>query len=228
MKKSIANAALAVSVVLIAAVLIYGAVRGSRKQETAAGQTYTEPEEDFYHIDAHTLADFSDVLTEQFSRESDLVVWSADASVSVDLKEIGLMDFNIFNKTQRITYKGTGRFYVDLSALGRHSIRLDNDNATITIEIPHAELAEIEIDPDRFIYEEAEKGLLAFGELKFTAQEYNGLETECKRRIRDAVDIQENRQTADKRAVEEMTKLYEPIVKAVDDTYSVKIVFRER
>ncbi len=227
MKKRIANAVLAASILLIAGVVIYGLLSDKDGQDAHRENSFSKEEEDFYYIDEHQLVDFSEVIVEQFRKESRLVVSSVDASVSVSFKETGIFDVDILNKTQKVTYNGTGRFYVDLSLLGRHSIRLDNDRSTVTIEIPHTELAEIEIDPDRFQFAEAEKGFLAFGELKFTAEEYNDLQIECKDRLQDAIDTKENRTAADRRAVEEMKKIYEPIVKAVDDGYSVEIVFME-
>ncbi len=225
MKKVAADAALIISIILIAGVVIYGCKYRIKEPYVESGNNYAEEDNDVYYIDEHELADFSEVIIEQFQKESELVVSSVEASVPVDIKKTGALDMGIFNKTQRLIYKGTGRFYVDLSLLGKHSISLDNDSSTVRIEIPHTKLAEIEINPDKFTFEETEKGLLAFGELKFTAEEYNDLQIECKERMKAAVDIKENYEAADKNAIEEMTKIYEPIVKAVDDTYHVEIVF---
>ncbi len=227
MKKKIADIALVVSIVLIVVVAVYGMSHREKEQETANGGYYAESDEDVYYLDEHELAEFSDVIVEEFHKESELTVSLVDTSVTVDLKQTGVLDFDVFNKTQKVTYHGSGRFYVDLSALGRNSISLDNDRTVITIEIPRTKLAEIEINPDKFTCAETEKGFLAFGDLKFTAQEYNDLETECKHRIEAAVDTAANHKTADERAIEEMTKIYEPIVKAVDDAYRVEIVFME-
>ncbi len=227
MKKKIADIALVVSIVLIVVVAVYGVSHREKEQETVGGGYYAESDEDIYYLDEHELAEFSDVIVEEFHKESELTVSLVDTSVTVDLKQTGVLDFDVFNKTQKVTYHGSGRFYVDLSMLGKHSVSLDNDRAVVTIEIPRTKIAEIEINPDKFTCEETEKGFLAFGDLKFTAKEYNDLETECKHRIEAAVDTAANRKTADERAIEEMTKIYEPIVKAVDDAYRVEIVFME-
>jgi len=224
-RELLVNIVLIINVILILGIVVYGMSRREKAQEAVSGSVFSETDEDVYYLGERELAEFSDVIIEQFHKESELVVRSVETSVSVDLKQTGLFDIDLLNKTQTVIYKGTGRFYVDLSMLGEHSIRMDNADSKIIIEIPHTELAEIEIDPDKFTFEETEKGLLAFGELKFTAKEYNSLETECKKRIRQAVDIAENYRAADERAIEEMTKIYDPIVKAVDDTYRVEIVF---
>ena len=112
-----------------------------------------------------------------------------------------------------------------MSMMGPHSLRLDEDSQTITIEIPHASMEPLEIDPTRFTCEEVENGLLAFGDLKFTPQEFNDLQTTCKLKLEKEINTEANRNAADERAVEEMMKIYEPIVKTVDDDYSVEITF---
>ena len=61
--------------------------------------------------------------------------------------------------------------------------------------------------------------------MKFTAKEYNKLEKEAKQKVFDAVNKPENFTRADDRAIEEMKKIYDPVVKAVDASYSVNIDF---
>lgn len=229
MKKQTANIALIVSIVLIFFVLIYGMTHKKASFDSAFSSQPVKEDENVYHLDAHETADFSKVVVEQFRKESRFIVGSREASVTVNLKEIGFVDSDLlFNKTQKITYRGKADFYLDMSRLGENSIRLDNDNRAVIIEIPHTQLAEIEIDPDQFTYEETEKGLLTFGELRFTAKQYNNLEKMCKEKIKTAVNTEENVKASEEAAVEELTKIYEPIIKTVDDSYHVEIVFAEK
>lgn len=227
-KEKTANVALIAVAVLTLLAVAYGFARCAGTGEISGGPPAAAEEEDVYRLGGHDLAEFSQPILEEFGQESKLVVSEVDAEVSVELKQTGLFDIGVLNKSQDVTYRGTCRFYVDLSALGQRSIRLDDQNAVITIEIPHTKLEEIEIDPDRFTFGETEKGLLAFGDLRFTAREYNDLEVACKQKIRSAVSVEENYQKADEMAVAEMKKIYEPIVKAVDSTYRVEIEFIQR
>ncbi len=229
MKKKTAEVLLIVNFFLIVLVVAYGVLHRADGQDAEnGGNNGPAGDSDVYYLDGHDLAEFSEVIVERFNKESELTVWSADASVSLDLKQAGIWDLDILNKTQRVTYTGSGRFYVDFSMLGEYAVSLDNESYVVTIQIPHAKLAEIEIDPDKFICEEPKRGLLAFGELKFTFKEYNELEAECKKRMQAEIDTPENYEAADQRAVEELKKIFEPVVKAVDDAYHVEIVFMER
>lgn len=210
------------------AIIIVALLAIIHKPEDTVQAVAMEPfniEDETYHINGRSLAEFSDVIVEKFNEESRLMVSSVDASVSMELKQNSGLDIGILTKKQNVTYKATGKFYVDLSMMGEHSIKLDEDSRTITIEIPHAKMDPIEIDPTKFTVDRVENGLLAFGDLKFTPAEFNSLETTCKSKLENELNTAANRQAADERAVEEMMKIYEPVVKTVDDAYSVDIVF---
>lgn len=221
-KSNIYTWGLAVNIVAIMVILVYGMFH---KNVPAAAEVPQPYEEDVYVLNDRSAAEFQPVIIEKFNEESELAVYTVEATESLDLKKIGLFDWSILNKTQSLKYKGMGTFYVDLSSLGENNISLDNEKKTVIIEIPHTKPAPIEIDPEKFEAGETEKGFLAFGNLKFTAQEYNDLEKEVRARIYEAVYTENNFKAADDRAVAEMKKIYEPLVKLIDDDYTVEIEF---
>lgn len=232
-EKDIATIILAVifviSILAILGLLIYGAikVKNDANDDKKSGFVPSYDDDEIYHLNEKVVVDFSEPIIEQFNKESQLIVSSADASIDVNLKQKGLLDIGALNKTQKIKYKGTGRFYVDLSENSEVNITVDDENKTVTISIPHTKLLPIEIDPNRFESEDAKKGFLAFGDLKFTPKEYNDLQVECKSKLEKSINTKENRIKADENAIEEIIKIYDPIVKSVDDSYSVEAVFYE-
>jgi len=230
-KTKILSVLLMISLVLIAALSVFGVVvtkkeKDSRKEAQSSSKFVPGYDDDeVYHLTEKTVVDFYEPILEQFNKESQLVVSSADASIELNLKQTGVIDVKALNKTQKIKYKGTGRFYVDMSEMSKEDILVDNENKEITIFIPHTKLLPIEIDPNRFESEDAKKGFLAFGTLKFTPQEYNNLQTEVKTKIEKSIDVKANRLKADENAIEEITKIYTPIVQSLDDEYEVKVSF---
>lgn len=215
--------ALAASVLAIIGIVLYGRFhKPAPKQAEALPVVY---EEDVYVLNERSVTEFQPVIMEKFNEESELVVSTVETTEVVDLKQMGIFDWSVLNKTQTLKYKGSGTFYVDLNSLGEKNIRLDNDRNVVIIEIPHTRMAPVEIDPGKFEAGEAYKGLLAFGELKFTPQEYNDLEKEVRSRIQEAVYTESNLKKADEAAIAEMKKIYEPVVKLIDDDYGVEIEF---
>lgn len=170
---------------------------------------------------------FSEVLLGNQEETRKLIVSTQEATVSTELsdKVIQKLDFDILKKTQKVSYTGTGYFVVDLDNLSKESIIQDKENKVITIKIGHAYLQAIEIDPNKIIVDEVKKGLLAWGDLELTVKDYNAIEKELRSRLEAKFNTVENGQKADETALRMVKEVYEPVVKAIDDSYDVVVEF---
>lgn len=136
------------------------------------------------------------------------------------------LDFDFMKKTQNVSYTGTGYFVVDLDDLTAANVVTDRDKKTVTIQIGHAYLQAIEIDPNNIIIDEVAEGLLARGDIKLTVADCNAIERELRARLEEKFNTAANGQAADELAVKMVKEVYEPIVKAVDRRYKVIVEFR--
>lgn len=114
---------------------------------------------------------------------------------------------------------------VDLDNLTEADIIEDKENKIITIKISHAYLQAIEIDPNKIIIDEVKEGLLAWGDIELTVKDYNEIEKELRNRLETQFNTAENGQKADATALEMVREVYEPVVKAIDSSYRVAVVF---
>jgi len=73
--------------------------------------------------------------------------------------------------------------------------------------------------------DEVKKGLLAWGDLELTVNDYNVIEKELRSRLESKFNTAENGQEADKIALWMVKEVYEPVVKAIDNQYSVVVEF---
>lgn len=135
-------------------------------------------------------------------------------------------DLKIFEKKQKIGYTGKGYFVVDLDHLTRDSVIEDHEHKIITIQIDHAYLETIEIDPDKVSIGDVEKGWFARGDLEMTVEDYNTIEKELKTALEKEFDTVENGQLADDVALQMVQEVYEPVIKAIDSSYDVKVEFK--
>lgn len=171
--------------------------------------------------------DFSEVLRGNQEETRKLIVSTQEATVSTELSDklIQKLDFDFLKKTQKVCYTGTGYFVVDLDNLTKENIIQDKENKIITIKIGHAYLQAIEIDPDKIIVDEVKKGLLAWGDIELTVNDYNVIEKELRNRLQTKFNTAENGQQADEIALRMVKEVYEPVVKAIDSQYTVEVAF---
>ena len=172
--------------------------------------------------------DFSEVIIGTPEETRKLIVSTQEGTVSTELTDslIRKLDFDFLKKTQKVSYTGTGYFVVDLDNLTKESIIQDKQNKTITIRIDHAYLQAIEIDPNKIIIDEVKEGLLARGDIELTLKDYNTIEKELRKRLETKFNTAENGQNADAIALRMVKEVYEPLVKAIDSSYTLYIEFK--
>lgn len=218
-----------VLIILIAGVLIWG-----RKHDVSAFQeTYDDGVEQIdldtiYLEDSGVEVNFSEVLLGKQEEERKLIVSTQEATVSTELSDrlIQKLDFDFLKKTQKVSYTGKGYFVVDLDDLTGEDIIDDKEKRILTIQIDHAYLQAIEIDPDKIIVDDVKEGLLARGDIELTVKDLNAIERELRRRLETEFNTAENGQEADDLALKMVREVYEPVVKAIDGRYSVVVEFK--
>lgn len=228
MKKRVLSIVCVVLLVAIVGIIIWN----RNETTTVFSETYNDGIE---QIDINTIylesskveVDFAEVLLGSHEETRKLIVSTQEANVSTELSDklIQKIDFDFMKKTQKVSYTGTGYFVVDLDHLTRESIIQDKEKKVITIKIGHAYLQAIEIDPDKIIVDEVKKGLLTWGEIELTVKDYNAIEKELRSRLEDKFNTAENGQKADETALRMVKEVYEPIVKAINKDYEVRVEF---
>ena len=129
---------------------------------------------------------FSGVILSGQNETRKLIVSTQSGTVTTRLTDrlIKQLDFDFLKKTQDVSYTGTGYFVVDLDKLSPSDVIQDRDKKTVTIQIGHAYLQAIEIDPDNIIIDEVKESLLAWGDIKLTVADYSAIERELRARLK--------------------------------------------
>ena len=229
MKRVLLNSACVVLFVLIVGILIWG----RNNKISVFREAYDDGVE---QIDLDTIylensgveVNFSEILLGKQEETRKLIVSMQEATVSTELSDrlIQKLDFDFLKKTQKVTYTGKGYFVVDLDNLTEADIIEDKEKRIITIKIGHAYLQTIEIDADKVIIDEVKEGLLARGDIELTLKDYNIIEKELRSRLETKFNTAENGQEADDLALRMVREVYEPIIKAIDQRYSVVVEFK--
>ena len=181
-----------------------------------------------YLVESGVQVDFSKVILSSHEETRKLIVSTQEATVSTELTDslIKKLDYDFLKKTQKVSYKGTGYFVVDLDNLTAESIQQDTKKKTITLRIDHAYLQAIEIDPDKIIIDEVKEGLLARGNIELTVKDYNNIEKELRNRLETKFNTAENGQKADDLALKMVKEVYEPLIEAIDSDYTLYVEFK--
>lgn len=209
---------------------IVGWSKGNAKQ--ADKETYVDGIEQvnldsIYLEDSGVQVDFSEIIIGNEKETRKLIVLEQEAAATVQLSKslIDKIDFDLIKTTQEVSYTGKGYFVVDLDKLTKENIVEDKEKKIITIQIGHAYLQNVEIDPNEVQIGEIQKGVLGKGKIELTVSDYNTIEKNLKEEMEKHLNIAENGQKADDIALKMVKEVYEPIIKAIDSRYSVSVEF---
>ena len=212
-----------------AGILLWGMIQVKQEKSDAYDDGIVQVDLNTIYLEGSDVkVDFSEVILGQQQETRKLIISTHEATVTTELSDslINKVDFDFLTKTQKVSYFGTGYFVVDLDNLTAANIIDDTENKILTIKIGHAYLEVVDIDPEKVIVDDVKQGLLAWGKIKLTVNDYNEIEKELVNRMEDKFNTAENGQRADSVALRMVQAVYEPIVKAIDPEYSVVVEFK--
>lgn len=215
--------------ILLITVIIWGCIHGADPVHMPVSDGIEQIDLDTIYLQSSGVeVNFSDVILSSQNETRKLIVSTQNGTVTTKLTDrlIKQLDFDFMKKTQNVSYTGTGYFVVDLDHLSPSDVIQDRDKKTVTIQIGHAYLQVIEIDPNNIIIDEVQESLLARGDIELTVADYNAIERDLRSRLEEKFDTAENGQTADELAVKMVKEVYEPVVEAIDRRYRVIVQFK--
>lgn len=95
---------------------------------------------------------------------------------------------DLFKKYKKITYVANCSYSIDLSNIKNSDISINSTKQSINLTIPKPKIDSISIDYNKIIYHEAITGLLRFGDLSLSAEEYGVIEQSIKNSISDKMN----------------------------------------
>ena len=171
----------------------------------------------------YTAADFQEAILGDSKQLKKLEVYTQDVSEAVQLTKTGLGRIKAFSKTQILTYKGTATYTVDLGKLKEEDITLDEEEMTVHLKIPRAELEPININENDLELGDVERGLLAIGKMSTTPEENKELVSEARSKMMDKLEEENVQEQADRFAKLSVWEIYQPIIDTVTKGYSLEV-----
>ena len=175
----------------------------------------------------HTSAEFEEAVLEGASEHQELIVMEQPLSITTTITKAGLGNFAVFSKMKDVTYYGTGVYTVDLSEIDKDHIRVDEAEKVVHVTIPHAVLQYVNTEVTKTEFEDTEKGMLALGDIKLTAEETKELQSAVYETMHERLDQSDLYESADRFAILKTWEIFQPLVTAVSPEYKVEVEFGE-
>lgn len=112
--------------------------------------------------------------------------------LEVELSKIITIDkswgnLEVFQKFKRIKFFANCSYSIDLSNLTTNDINIDSKKNELSINFPNPQIFSINIDKEKTVYEDSSNGLLRFGEIKLTSEEFNLIQSEVQKNFEETM-----------------------------------------
>ena len=171
-----------------------------------------------------TVADFKDAILLTHGKESRLIVHTARLSETISIASEGLGGWEWTSAYQDIVYEGDAQYTVDLSQLSEEDFIINNELKTLTVRIPYAVLAPINIPADQIKFRDVKKGWAAPKDIKLTAEENTQLMIQVNNKMKAKLIDENIIAVANKNAKAVVADLISATVHAIDPEFTVVIV----
>ena len=173
-----------------------------------------------------TNLDFQSAILGESREKQMYVVLEQDVTGATRVTQ-SLLNLSVFEKSKTIRSKGTGYYAIDLSTLTENSIRVDDSEKNVVVTVPHAILYVLDYDVTASTFEDAQGGILALGELKLTMEQQNEIQKSIDAAMHEVLETEEMFAFADEKGALMVYELFQPLVAALSDEYTLEIVMPE-
>lgn len=171
-----------------------------------------------------TVAEFREPILLNHGKESRLIVYTAELTETVSLKDIGLGGFKWTSTYQEAEYHGLAEYTVDLSKLSEEDFMVNNESKILTVRIPYAALSPINILDDKTQFLDPEKGWLGPKEVKLSPEEHSKVMIEVKEKMKAKLIDENIISIANEQAKQTVAELLSATVHAIDPEFAVVVV----
>lgn len=161
-------------------------------------------------------------LIKEFKNVNKIIPLEIELSKTIIIDK-SFSSLDIFEKYKEIQFFANCSYYIDLYNLSDDDIILDDSLNTIELKIPYPKIYTINLLNDKTIYKPSKNGLLRFGEIKLTQEEFNIIQEEVYSSFEDSLNSEDLYNEAIESSKKSLTYL---LNKLTDKNLIVKIIFK--
>lgn len=152
--------------------------------------------------------------------KAQLIVFEQNVEVDIQISQ-KLWNIPVFEKTKKIHAYGVGAFGVDLGAMTKNAISVDHNIREVYITLSPTSLMYVEPDYTKTTYEDTQKAIFAFGDIRMTQEQQTVVNQDIKKAMTEKLKGKALLDTADEKAIARVKELLEPLIKEIVPGYKI-------
>ena len=160
-------------------------------------------------------SEITEIIATQNRQLKQLIVYEQDIEASMDITDM-FLDIEWFKKKQTVHLKATAEYIIDLAKISDEDVTVNKDEKTITVTIPRAELKNVVIDYSKTTFDDIERNIFGWGDIKLTPEQQNEVEKDLKEALLKEAQETPYLTSADLAGMRQVEAVYKKVLTNLD------------
>ena len=209
---------LKLSVLVLAALFVYFTV-----SNLLGFRLFPEKHEGEEDVMGYKDSEITEMIATENRELKQLIVYEQDIKASMDITDM-FLNIEWFKKKQTVHLEARAEYIVDLSKISSQDVTIDRAEKRITVIIPRAELKTVNIDFTKTTFDDIERNIFGWGDIKLTPEQQNEVEKDLQEALFAEASGSPYLASADLAAMRQVESVYRKILKNLDSSVEIAAV----
>lgn len=166
-------------------------------------------------------------ITEMIAAENrelkQLIVYEQDIEAAMDITDM-FLDIEWFKKKQTVHLRATAEYIIDLAEINENDVTISHDDLTVTITIPRAELKNVVIDYTKTTFDDIERNIFGWGDIRLTPEQQNEVEKDLQEALLKEAGETPYLASADLAGIRQVEAVYKKVLTNLNKEAQIVVV----
>lgn len=165
-------------------------------------------------------SEITEIIAGENRELKQLIVYEQDLEASMDITDM-FLNIEWFKKKQTVHLSATAEYIIDLSKINSYGISVNRNDRVITVTIPRAELKNVVIDFDKTTFDDIERNIFGWGDIKLTPEQTNEVEKDLQAALLEEASETPYLSAADMAAMRQVEAAYRKVLTNLHDDVEI-------
>ncbi len=156
-------------------------------------------------------SEISEIIATENRELKQLIVYEQDVEAAMDITDM-FLDIEWFKKKQTVHLTATAEYIIDLAKITEDDVSVNRTDRIITVTIPRAELKNVVIDFSKTTFDDIERNIFGWGDIKLTPEQTNEVEKDLQEALLEEASQTPYLSSADLAGIRQVEAVYRKVL----------------
>lgn len=168
-------------------------------------------------------SEITEIIATENRELKQLIVYEQDVEAAMDITDM-FLDIEWFKKKQTVHLTATAEYIIDLAKISEDDVSVNRADRVITVTIPRAELKNVVIDFSKTTFDDIERNIFGWGDIKLTPEQTNEVEKDLQEALLEEASQTPYLTSADLAGMRQVEAVYRKVLTNLNNQVQIVAV----